>query len=197
MLHTLRCCGFTTMERVAAITAHVAMIDVEEVLLDLAAGGLVRRNEGAFGGWGVTDAGRDADAERIAAELEVAGARHDVQRVYDGFLALNQRTLDICSAWQVRRFEAPMLLNDHSDPAYDAGVLERLGAVDEEVQPLCAALTQRLHRFAHYGPRLASALHRARQGEVDHVSDSLDSYHAVWFQLHEDLLVTLGIRRWS
>jgi hypothetical protein len=28
------------------------------------------------------------------------------------------------------------------------------------------------------------------------VTDSTASYHAVWFQLHEDLLVTLGIPRW-
>jgi hypothetical protein len=27
------------------------------------------------------------------------------------------------------------------------------------------------------------------------VADTLDSYHTVWFQLHEDLLVTLGISR--
>jgi hypothetical protein len=30
---------------------------------------------------------------------------------------------------------------------------------------------------------------------LEYVSDSTESYHAVWFQLHEDLLATLGIPR--
>ena len=197
VLHTLRCCGVTTVDRISGILAPVTDIDVESVLLDLAAQGLVRHGDGAFGGWGITDAGRAADAERIAAELAAAGARDSVQASYDDFLPLNQRALDICGAWQVRRFEQPMLHNDHSDRAYDDEVLARLVAVHDEVAPVCHDLAQRLHRFGHYGPRLTSALRRAQQGELELVTDSLDSYHTVWFQLHEDLLVTLGINRWS
>lgn len=197
VLHTLRCCGVTTVDRVSEILALITAVDVESVLLDLAVQDLVRHGSTGFGGWGVTDAGRDADAERVAAELEVADARASLQAAYDEFVPLNQRTLDICGAWQVRRYEQPMLLNDHTDKAYDGAVLERLAAVDDEVQPVCGNLAQCLHRFAHYGPRLTSALRRAQQGEVGLVTDTLDSYHTVWFQLHEDLLVTLGINRWS
>lgn len=90
-----------------------------------------------------------------------------------------------------------MVLNDHTDRAYDEGVLARLAAVDAEVQPICRNLAARLSRFGQYGPRLAFALDRAQQGDVGFVADGLDSYHSVWFQLHEDLLVTLGINRWS
>jgi hypothetical protein len=36
---------------------------------------------------------------------------------------------------------------------------------------------------------------RAKSGALDYVTDSTASYHSVWFQLHEDLLVTLGIPR--
>jgi hypothetical protein len=32
-------------------------------------------------------------------------------------------------------------------------------------------------------------------GALDYVADNLESYHSVWFQLHEDLLATLGIPR--
>ena len=39
------------------------------------------------------------------------------------------------------------------------------------------------------------ALERSLGGENEFVSDSLESYHSAWFQLHEDLLVTLGITR--
>ena len=32
-------------------------------------------------------------------------------------------------------------------------------------------------------------------GDVTSVADTLDSYHSVWFQLHDDLLVTLDVSR--
>jgi hypothetical protein len=50
-------------------------------------------------------------------------------------------------------------------------------------------------RFALYGTRLTTALDRVLGGNPAYVADTLDSYHTVWFQLHEDLLVTLGISR--
>ena len=52
-----------------------------------------------------------------------------------------------------------------------------------------------LMRFGLYGTRLTAALERALAGNTAYVTDTLDSYHTVWFQLHEDLLVTLGISR--
>lgn len=194
VLHALRCCGAASVERLAATVAPVLSVDVEDVLLDLAAQGLVTRSRGPFGSWQVTDRGRDVDAERIAGELDGADARPEVQAAYDAFLPLNQRTLDLCTEWQVRSWE-PMVLNDHADSAYDRRVLARLAALDLEAQAVCARLAARLHRFSGYGPRLASALDGARGGRTDLVTDSLDSYHTTWFQLHEDLLVTLGLRR--
>lgn len=194
VLHTLRCSGAASTERLAASVGPLTSADTEDTLLGLAARGLVTHDRGVFGGWRLTAAGHDADAEWIAVELTRADARTDVHAAYGDFLDLNQRTLDICSAWQVRSFE-PLVLNDHTDRAYDTGVLRRLAAVDAQAQAVCARLAARLHRFSHYGPRLAAALDRARQGELDQVADSLDSYHAVWFRLHEDLLVTLGIDR--
>ena len=50
-------------------------------------------------------------------------------------------------------------------------------------------------RFGLYGTRLTTALERTLGGNIAYVTDTLDSYHSVWFQLHEDLLVTLGISR--
>ena len=50
-------------------------------------------------------------------------------------------------------------------------------------------------RFQRYRVRLTDALARARSGALEYVTDDLASYHTVWFQLHEDLLATLGIPR--
>ncbi|MDO5500035.1 MAG: transcriptional regulator, partial [Propionibacteriaceae bacterium] len=49
-----------------------------------------------------------------------------------------------------------------------------------------------LDRFGDYGPRLSEAMDRALAGQSDYVAEHPDSFHTVWFQLHEDLLLTLG-----
>lgn len=195
VLHTLRCSGAMSLERLSDVVTRLVTADVEDVLLGLAAKGFVTRGGGPFGGWRLTDVGREQDARWIAVELDRAGARADLEAAYDDFMPLNRRVLDICGEWQIRSAAVPMVLNDHSDAAYDAGVLDRLTELDAAAQPVCARLAAPLLRFSHYGPRLAAALAAARAGAVDKVTDSLDSYHAVWFQLHEDLLVTLGRSR--
>ena len=87
-------------------------------------------------------------------------------------------------------------INDHSDPEYDKGVIARLRDVDTAVQPVCQDLADVLDRFAGYGPRLANAIDRVEAGDTDYATKPMiDSYHTVWFELHEDLLATLGIER--
>ena len=51
-------------------------------------------------------------------------------------------------------------------------------------------------RFDRYGTRLATALERASAGESRYITDpTVDSFHTVWFECHEDFLITLGISR--
>ena len=196
VLHTLRCVGAAATERVAAIAQMLVDDDVEGVLLELAAAGMVAHDRGSFGGWRVTDAGRTADRLNVAAELDRAGTRDAVNAAYEDFLSLNQRVLEICSSWQIRSTD-PIVLNDHTDRVYDSRVLASLAAVNGQARPMCQRLSALLQRFSHYGPRLDDAVRRSRDGEIDRVADSLDSFHSVWFQLHEDLLVTLGLGRGS
>lgn len=195
VLHALRCVGASGIDRLTQVVARDD-VDVEDALLDLAGHGLVVRLPGPFGGWSLTDAGRLADADRIARELADAGVRPVVEEACARFLALNPQVLDACTAWQVRRPGAAPEPNDHLDAGYDARVLRRLAALDRDAQAVCRVLAAALGRFAPYGVRLAGALDRARTGSTGAVADELDSYHAVWFQLHEDLLVTLGRPRW-
>ena len=195
VLHSLRCAGYASTDRLRALVSPEIAGDVEDLLLTLATRGLVTHSAGAFGGWGLTDDGRQADAERIAAELDRAGARRDVEAAYRDFLELNRDVLGICAAWQLRSANGATSLNDHTDQTYDVDVLARLATTNARAQPICTRLASRLRRYSHYGPRLATAFERAKQGERDLVTDSLDSYHVVWFQLHEDLLATLGLAR--
>jgi hypothetical protein len=185
VLHTLRCAGFAELSRLADATG-LPSADVESRLIDLAVAGLVTRTAGPFGGWGLTDAGRAEDTRRTAAELDDAGTRGAVLEAYGKFLVLNPELLDLCAAW---------VSNDHADPVFGARVLGRFADLDRRASGVCADLSVALPRFRRYRERLRAALDRARSGAPEHLATSTTSYHAVWFQLHEDLLVTLGIPR--
>ncbi|GAA1145629.1 hypothetical protein [Ornithinicoccus hortensis] len=53
-----------------------------------------------------------------------------------------------------------------------------------------------LTRFTGYDTRFDAALRLARAGQYEWVDRTdIDSCHRVWFQLHEDLVATLGIDR--
>jgi hypothetical protein len=95
----------------------------------------------------------------------------------------------------MRSVDGVTTLNDHTDPAYDSRVLDRLTEFSQRADVVCADLSAAMPRFQRYRDRLTDALTRAQAGALDYVTDSTASYHSVWFQLHEDLLVTLGIPR--
>lgn len=154
--------------------------------------GSATRRDGRLSGWALTSDGRARHSELIAEELTEAGRRDQVLGAYRRFHEINNELLTVCTDWQLRDGG----LNDHSDPAYDAAVIARLEDVDAKVQPICADLGAALDRFASYGTRFAQALERVRAGDRDwFAKPMIDSYHTIWFELHEDLLATLGIER--
>ena len=84
----------------------------------------------------------------------------------------------------------------HDDPDHDAAVLDRLDALHDQVVPVTTALAGTLSRFIGYTDRLTAAHERVRAGDHDWITRPvIDSYHTVWFELHEDLLATLGRER--
>lgn len=195
VLHVLRCIGHAELSRVAD-AAGLTPADAEFHLIDLALAGSVTRSPGECGAWGLTEAGRAEDARRIAHELDTTGARAALFTVYERFMVLNPELLELCSAWQLRSVDGVVAANDYSDPAYDARVLDRFADLDRRAGVVVTDLSVVLPRFGRYRVRLAAALDRARSGELEHLADSTTSYHTVWFQLHEDLLATLGMPRW-
>jgi hypothetical protein len=197
VLHTVRLKGFADAEPVAAASG-VPVDDVVAELERARADGLVTRREGRISGWSVTPDGRARVAGQLAAELEASGARPTVQQAYRAFLATNQDLLGVCTDWQLRPVDGRQAANDHSDAAYDERVVKRLREIDDTAQPICDELAGVLERFERYGPRLSIALTKVEAGEPDWFTKPLiDSYHTVWFELHEDLLATLGIERGS
>lgn len=195
VLTGLRLTSVAPAARVAAVTGLDEPL-VAAQLEALASEGLVRRRGGDAGGWQLTPAGRLAGEQRLAAELEASGARAVLERAYARFLELNPRLLAALTTWQVREVDDRPVPNDHTDADHDATALAALVSVDDEVQPVLADLAGILERFAGYGPRLDEARRRIEAGDHDWVDrPMIDSYHSVWFELHEHLLASLGIDR--
>jgi hypothetical protein len=70
--------------------------------------------------------------------------------------------------------------------------------VHDRGSPVTRSMANSIERFAIHRVRLRDALQRVENGEHDwFTSPRLDSYHTVWMQLHEDLLLALGIERSS
>ena len=197
VMHGLRLKGFAEPAAVADA------VDVDEqaaksLLDDLVAEGLASYREGRMSGFTLTPAGRTEHARLLSEELARHAVREAITAAYRRFLTRNQDLLGVCTAWQLREDDpsGEPVINDHSDPAYDAAVIERLGEIDAWIQPVCAELASSLARYAGYGPRLTHALERLRAGESDwFTKPMIPSYHTIWFELHEDLLATLGIER--
>jgi hypothetical protein len=195
VVHALRLKGFADAPSLLGAAGGLDEHAVVHALDDAQREGLVTRRDGIVSGWALTPAGRARDRQAIDEELARTGARDKVEDAYRRFVALNGELLQVCTDWQLLHGD-PGTLNHHRDAAYDATVVARLRAVDDAVQPVCADLAAALARFATYGPRLGAALRRVERGEHDwFVKPMIDSYHTVWFELHEDLLMTLGLER--
>jgi hypothetical protein len=192
VLHGLRLKGFAEPDDVAALVGLEPRAVIAQ-LEQLNADELVVYREGRLTGWALTPAGRTAQEQGLQAELQRCGARDAVFDAYKRFLDLNNDLLGICTAWQMKN-EAT--INDHADPDYDRGVIDRLHELHAKVEPIISDLEATLDRYRGYRGRLEASLVKLRNGEAEWFTKPLiDSYHTVWFQLHEDLLNTLGIER--
>ena len=197
VLHGVRVAGFVDTE-VLAMRLMLAPELVDELLLDAQARGWITRHSFAdTTGWAVTDAGRAHDEAALAAELDAHGIRPLAEQTHLRFLPLNARFLTAMTDWQLRPQPWDRLAaNDHTDWRWDERVLRSLGHIGARLGELMQPLEDALPRFQGYAVRYRHALGRVERGERDWVDGvGRDSCHAVWMQVHEDLIATLGIDR--
>ncbi len=171
---------------------------VEELLLDHESVGWVRRvGFGDISGWALTEIGREQDNRLLAVELTNACARDSVARSHASFIELNSRFLRTITNWQIRPIPGdPLAVNNHSDWRWDENVRGSLAGLSRSLRPIGDRLADDLTRFTGYPDRFAAALERVDHGQRNWVDGSrIDSCHTVWFELHEDLLSTLGLER--
>jgi hypothetical protein len=139
----------------------------------------------------ITPAGRTAHAEwaRIPPGFEKEAL---VRRAYEQFLLVDRELKRLTTAWQMASVDA----RPDGYGAEDWKLIDQLIALDEKVAPLVLRLGETVPRLAAYRDRLEHALERLEQGERRWWSGvTCDSYHHVWWQLHEELLIALGISR--
>jgi pyruvate,orthophosphate dikinase len=96
----------------------------------------------------------------------------------------------------MRDIDGLQTLNDHADPAYDARVLANLAILNSDAGRWLSPLVASLARLGTYAARLDRAARLAADGDQRYVaSPRVDSYHSVWFELHEDLILLSGRSR--
>jgi hypothetical protein len=115
-----------------------------------------------------------------------------VLAAYDEFRSVNTEFKALVTDWQLKDGQP----NTHEDVGYDAAVLARLDDVHRRVTRTIAAVATQLPRLSRYSVKLQTALDNIHAGETMWLARPLiDSYHTVWFELHEELILAAGRTR--
>jgi pyruvate,orthophosphate dikinase len=159
---------------------------------DLVGRGLAEARDGACR---LTAGGKRAAQALLDADRSVLG-KDRCGDLLEAFRDLDRRMKEIVTAWQLREVGGQRVLNDHSDEAWDQRALDDLAALQADTAAWLGSFTTVLARFERYRDRLRRALQLAVGGDYRYVaSPRVDSFHGVWFELHEDLLRLAGRQR--
>ncbi len=182
VLHVLRIRGLVNAEGVVESSGLDPQAVADE-LARLAGQGLVRERTGRVSGFSLTKDGRARHASLRDTALSPADAAV-ISEAYEGFLAPNRALKQATTDWQ-------------TDPGgAGADVTERVGVIQGDVAQVLAPVVVVQPRFGAYDRRLAAAVERLRAGQTEALARPMsNSFHDVWMELHEDLLVTLGRER--
>jgi pyruvate,orthophosphate dikinase len=165
---------------------------VEAALAELVAGGDAEQFRV---GVRLSASGKAAAQQGLAEER--AGADHKrLEGEYERFTPLNAAFKALMSDWQMRPGEGKLVRNDHKDEAYDAAVLGRLPELHARAVALINEIAAHAPRIGGYRRRLSDALAKVQAGDHRYITaPDRDSYHTVWFELHQHIINLLGLTR--
>ena len=186
VLHTLRVRGFVTPDGFAAsLGDHPG-----DIVSGLVEGGLVRHID-KRDMYGLLPPGRERQ-EALLEQYAGPEVRAGIAAHYDRFIALNEEFKRLCTDWQLRDGNP----NDHSDADHDRACIARLAALADESRPVVTAMSAALPRLARYVGRLAAAAGAVAHGDSSKFTGVMcESFHDIWMELHEDLIVLQRIDR--
>ncbi|WP_228001155.1 MarR family transcriptional regulator [Nocardia australiensis] len=140
----------------------------------------------------LTTAGRARLDTLLAAERAAIDQALLRQRYHD-FDDVNTDFKQLVTDWQLIDGVRP---NDHTDAEYDARIVARLADLHVRFAPLLATFIELAPRLSEYPNRFASAVEKVQSGDPTWFARPLiDSYHTVWFELHEELIGLAGLSR--
>ena len=106
--------------------------------------------------------------------------------LYEQFLPLNLRLKEIVGKWQL----AP---EEEKGPEGFAKVADALHQLQADLRPIIDGTAAHLARLGGYGDRFERALEATKAGDESMLASPIkDSYHTVWFEFHEELIVLSG-----
>jgi hypothetical protein len=177
-LMALRVQGIATVER-ASVALAVDQTTGRERLRDLVARDLAAERTGRLAGFALTTAG----AEHVDKLLAEEGLRtsETLRECYDRFTTVDPGVKKVCSRSQI---EGP-----------DAA-LDELLSLHDRAKVCVRKVVACAPRFAPYQARLEACVERLIEGDNTAFTKPMaESYHQVWWELHHDLLLTLGLER--
>ncbi len=111
---------------------------------------------------------------------------------YSEFRTVNHEFKALVADWQLKDGQP----NLHDDAEYDAAILDRLDIIHQQASPVLVAFAALLPRLRSYADKLDAALRKVKAGDTAWFTRPIiDSYHTVWFELHEELIVASGLTR--
>jgi len=195
VLHALAIKGIAPAEGVAE-SSGLSPSEAERILQELVESGQARWRGGRVPGFMLLPKGMAAHAELLNADVADDEVLDALNRTYTDFLPVNTAFKRLCTDWQMRDVSGTLVPNDHTDAEYDASVIARLDGIHEAVTSALAPAAEVRTRFGTYRARLSAALARIRTGDTEAFARPMaNSYHDIWMELHQDLLVSLKRER--
>ena len=192
VMHGLAVKKHGTPEAIAGIIG----LDVIEVKAAIARLVEAKRAVEVQGKYALTPPARmalESDYSRLYADLR---ANPQFKAGYDGFERINGALKQLITDWQTVTVGGERIPNDHGDKDYDRKIIDRLGDLHERAETVLDQIAGALPRIRIYREKLLVALEKAEDGAIAWVSDAkIESYHTLWFELHEDLLRLMGRAR--
>ena len=185
VMHGLAIKKHATPEAVAGILG-MEVETVRTVLAQLVEGKRVVEAQGKYLLAPAARMALDSDYSRLYEEARENSSFRDG---YNEFERLNTTLKQLITEWQTIEVRGQSVPNDHRDKDRDDKIIDRLGELHERAEAALEKLARVLPRFSIYRDKLAAALEKAEDGDIAWVSDAkIESYHTLWFELHEDLL---------